>query len=77
MELRGLLPSQLEREVAAARKPGGHLPAVSDDGGTPFAVVVIPVDDKPGDQSAAIAVNLEAPERFELLIKKSHAQSSN
>ena len=25
---------------------GGHLPAVSDDAGTPFAVVVIPVDDK-------------------------------
>ena len=46
MELRGLLLSQLEREVAAARRPGGHLPAVRDDGGTPFAVVVIPVDDK-------------------------------
>jgi len=46
MELRGLLLSPLEREVAAARKPGGHLPAVRDDGGTPFAVVVIPVDDK-------------------------------
>jgi hypothetical protein len=26
--------------------PGSHLPAVSDDAGTPFAVVVIPVDDK-------------------------------
>jgi hypothetical protein len=26
--------------------PGSHLPTVSDDGGTPFAVVVIPVDDK-------------------------------
>jgi len=25
---------------------GGHLPVVSDDAGTPFAVVVIPVDDK-------------------------------
>ena len=25
---------------------GGHLPAVSDDGGPPFAVVVIPVDNK-------------------------------
>jgi len=25
---------------------GGHLPAVSDDAGTPFSVVVIPVDDK-------------------------------
>jgi len=74
MELRGLLLSQLEREVAAARKPGGHLPAVSDDGGTPFAVVVIPVDDK---LAIKAAVNLEAPERFELLMKKSHAQSSN
>jgi len=26
--------------------PGSHLPSVSDDAGTPFAVVVIPVDDK-------------------------------
>lgn len=25
---------------------GGHLPVVSDDAGTPFAVVVVPVDDK-------------------------------
>jgi hypothetical protein len=25
---------------------GGPLPVVSDDAGTPFAVVVIPVDDK-------------------------------
>jgi hypothetical protein len=25
---------------------GGHLPAIFDDAGTPFAVVVIPVDDK-------------------------------
>lgn len=25
---------------------GGHLPAVSDDAGTPFSVIVIPVDDK-------------------------------
>jgi hypothetical protein len=26
--------------------PGSHLPVVSDDAGTPFAVAVIPVDDK-------------------------------
>jgi hypothetical protein len=25
---------------------GSHLPAATDDAGTPFAVVVIPVDDK-------------------------------
>src|SRR5260370_7286231 len=25
---------------------GGHLPAIFDDAGTPFAAVVIPVDDK-------------------------------
>ncbi len=30
---------------ATAAALGGHLPVVSDDGGTPFAVVVIPVDD--------------------------------
>jgi hypothetical protein len=26
--------------------PGSHLPSVSDDEGTPFSVVVVPVDDK-------------------------------
>ena len=35
-----------ENSMLGSNPPGSHLPVVSDDGGTPFAVVVIPVDDK-------------------------------
>jgi hypothetical protein len=35
-----------ENSMLGGNDPGSHLPAVSDDAGTPFAVVVIPVDDK-------------------------------
>jgi hypothetical protein len=35
-----------ENSMLGGHPPGSHLPAVSDDAGTPFAVVVIPVDDK-------------------------------
>jgi hypothetical protein len=35
-----------ENPLLGGNELGGHLPVVSDDGGTPFAVVVIPVDDK-------------------------------
>jgi hypothetical protein len=33
-----------ENSMLGGNAPGSHLPAVSDDAGTPFAVVVIPVD---------------------------------
>jgi hypothetical protein len=35
-----------ENAMIGGNPIGSHLPAVSDDSGTPFAVVVIPVDDK-------------------------------
>lgn len=35
-----------ENSMLGGNSPGSHLPAVGDDAGTPFAVVVIPVDDK-------------------------------
>ena len=35
-----------ENPMLGPNELGGHLPVVSDDAGTPFAVVVIPVDDK-------------------------------
>jgi hypothetical protein len=35
-----------ENDTLGGNTPGSHLPAVSDDAGTPFSVVVIPVDDK-------------------------------
>lgn len=35
-----------ENRMIGGNEMGGHLPAVSDDAGTPFAVIVIPVDDK-------------------------------
>jgi hypothetical protein len=35
-----------ENAMLGDHPPGSHLPTVGDDAGTPFAVVVIPVDDK-------------------------------
>jgi hypothetical protein len=35
-----------ENAMIGGNAPGSHLPTVSDDSGTPFAVIVIPVDDK-------------------------------
>jgi hypothetical protein len=35
-----------ENSMLGDHPPGSHLPGVSDDAGTPFSVVVIPVDDK-------------------------------
>jgi hypothetical protein len=35
-----------ENPMLGPNELGGHLPVVTDDAGTPFAVVVIPVDDK-------------------------------
>jgi hypothetical protein len=35
-----------ENPMLGGNEFGGHLPAVTDDAGTPFSVVVIPVDDK-------------------------------
>ena len=35
-----------ENPMLGGNDLAGHLPSVSDDAGTPFAVVVIPVDDK-------------------------------
>ncbi|MBW8749216.1 MAG: hypothetical protein JF584_16965 [Acidobacteria bacterium] len=35
-----------ENSMLGNNDPGGHLPVVGDDAGTPFAVLVIPVDEK-------------------------------
>jgi hypothetical protein len=35
-----------ENAMLGGNEPGGPLPQVTDDAGTPFAVIVIPVDDK-------------------------------
>jgi len=35
-----------ENSMLGGNEFAGHLPTVSDDAGTPFAIVVIPVDDK-------------------------------
>jgi len=35
-----------ENSMLGDNPPGSHLPTVGDDAGTPFAVVVVPVDDK-------------------------------
>jgi hypothetical protein len=35
-----------ENSMLGNNDPGGHLPTIGDDAGTPFAVGVIPVDDK-------------------------------
>jgi hypothetical protein len=35
-----------ENSMLGNNEPGSHLPVVGDDAGTPFAVLVIPVDDK-------------------------------
>jgi hypothetical protein len=35
-----------ENRMIGGNDVGSHLPAMSDDNGTPFAVVVIPVEDK-------------------------------
>lgn len=35
-----------DNSMIGGNEPGGHLPAITDDAGTPFSVVVIPVDEK-------------------------------